>query len=73
MIHFQNFGSIEGKIFKDVQEEVTAAGSTWPHYTPPGAETLGEVGARVVSFYKVSRNFLIQINTKIMMCIIFIL
>ena len=49
----QNFGSIEGKIFEEVKAEAAAAGSAWPNYTPPGAETIGELGERIVSFFKV--------------------
>ncbi|KAG0728295.1 Fructose-2,6-bisphosphatase TIGAR [Chionoecetes opilio] len=48
----RNFGSVEGLGFEEVLKLAEANGSSWPSYSPPGAETLGEVQARLVAFFK---------------------
>ncbi|XP_045132622.1 fructose-2,6-bisphosphatase TIGAR-like [Portunus trituberculatus] len=48
----RNFGSIEGLVFEEVLKMAEANGSSWPQYSPPGAESLGDVQARLVAFFK---------------------
>uniref|UniRef100_A0A0P4WD79 Uncharacterized protein n=1 Tax=Scylla olivacea TaxID=85551 RepID=A0A0P4WD79_SCYOL len=49
----RNFGSVEGMVFEEVLKMAEANGSSWPQYSPPGAESLGDVQARLVAFFKV--------------------
>lgn len=48
----RNFGSVEGMVFEEVLKMAEANGSSWPQYSPPGAESLGDVQARLVAFFK---------------------
>lgn len=48
----RNFGSVEGMSFDEVLKMAEAIGSSWPHYNPPGAETVGDLQARLVAFFK---------------------
>lgn len=48
----RNFGSVEGMNIDDVKSMATAEGLMWTEFTPPGAETLGDLQARMVSFLK---------------------
>lgn len=48
----RNFGSVEGLHIDEVKTMAAAEGLTWPQYNPPGAETLGVLQERLVSFFK---------------------
>ncbi|KAL7638901.1 UNVERIFIED_CONTAM: hypothetical protein RMT77_010435 [Armadillidium vulgare] len=51
-IRERNFGCVEGHYINEVLEMAKEEGKSWPSYTPPGGETLGQLHERIVSFYK---------------------
>lgn len=57
MFFEQNFGSVEGMLFKEVFDMAAAAGKSWPAFNPPGAETLSQVQQRFVEFFKVRLGY----------------
>lgn len=48
----RNFGSVEGLHIEEVKARAAAEGFSWPHHLPPGAESLGDLQARMVAFFK---------------------
>lgn len=40
-------------VFYDVLEMMKKSGTTWENFNPEGAEKVGEVQERIVSFFKV--------------------
>lgn len=48
----RNFGSVEGLVFDEVLKMAKESGSSWLEFTPPGAETNGDMQTRLVAFFK---------------------
>ncbi|XP_045603937.1 fructose-2,6-bisphosphatase TIGAR isoform X2 [Procambarus clarkii] len=48
----RNFGSVEGMNIDEVKAKAASEGLMWTEYNPPGAESLGDLQARMVAFFK---------------------
>uniref|UniRef100_UPI00398E6BE4 probable fructose-2,6-bisphosphatase TIGAR A isoform X2 n=1 Tax=Pristiophorus japonicus TaxID=55135 RepID=UPI00398E6BE4 len=56
----RKYGIVEGKPLSELRALAKAAGQKCPHFTPPGAETVGEVQARAKEFF----NYLCRLLQK---------